>query len=739
MKNYDFSKAHGIKENNSHSYVSLLWLAKPFVHKLVIPVHTIAFVILLLFAPTVVKSAAKYWIGGGGTFTWTDATKWSDGTAPMDGDEIYFNQAVIVVFDHLPPTASYNRLFINQSNVSFRPYDSIYFKTSTFTIGDGNPATLDFYIGPRKDLFMGHDWGLSSNIILTPGSTAKIEGRLTIFHASSYNTDAAGAVTNVYNTDPVSGSGHFDGRIDNFGACISNTPDHLIFNDRTRYAHVNWNPTINNNHTIPAATWNPTSLVWIQWANPNINPFVAGNLHQTFGNFLWDVSQKSNLSVADTLTTINGSLSIINTGGYSLQLTKPASAGLTIGGSLIVMGDTTTNNTTSVSIDGSVVDISQSLLLSVGTKKNMSIANKRGALKHSGGTVNITDGMIISDGCSYTCTNSPFINIKGNLINSGNYIADNETFTFNGLSAQFIGGSKKTTFGKLVINNAAGITLQYDAEAINSLTFSNGKLSTTGTNTKMILGTIASISGAGPGKYVNGRLGIRIPVGTASKIYTIGDASTYTPVTLTFSGAATNGTGMIVAKSTSGDHPNIATTGTSGVDPLMSVNRYYTLTNAGVTFGSYSATFTFNPGDPDPGADPSIFIVQRFVPNSWYATTAGIRTLATTQFTGALQTEFGDFQVGQMRCDIPTTTYTLTGVESNCDGRSVAIGLSGSQAGVNYQLKLDGVNTTDPPVSGGGSALSFGVKILGGTYSVLATRLPGGCYSTINNSVVFTP
>lgn len=688
------------------------------------PLLILFILVLFLLLPSVSNAAAKYWVGGGGGgtgsgFYWDDGANWSGGTAPVDGDEIYFDQTATIIFERMPVSASYNKLYINQAIVSFRPYN---ITSSTLTIGDGNPNTVDLYIGPGKDLFLGHDWGLSQIIVLTPNSKAVIDGRLTIFHASTYNTDAAGAVTTVNYS--ATGGVDYNGRIDNYGACLSTASSHLIFNSQTRYAHINNNPTVLNNHTVPIASWNLTSTCWIQWFNPNTNPFVAGNLNQAFGNFIWDVAQRSNLVVSDILTTINGNLNVNNTGGYNLQLTNASSAPLNIGGTLTVAGSSSLIST--VSIDGSTVNIGGTLQLSNNTKS--------GAINHSGGTVNINGGFIINTGCSYTCSNLPAINLKGNLTNNGSYIQANETFTLNGSAIQSIGGSKPSTFNILTISNPAGIIINTNCEVSSLLAFNSGKITTSGSNTTMRIGVTANLTGAGAGKYVNGILAIEIPANTVSKVFDIGDAVNYTPVTLTFSGTATNATGVIFAKTTLLDHPNIASTGPFGIDPAKSVNRYFTLTNSGVTFGTYSASFTFiNPGDLDAGADPLVFAVQRFVPSSWYNPTAVSQTSTTTQFTGALPTEFGDFQLGQIKCAVPTI-QSLTGVKSYCDpATNVEISLPGSEAGVNYQLKLDGTNIGSP-VGGGGSVVNFGTYAAPGTYTILATRVRGGCHSTMSGS-----
>ncbi len=65
------------------------------------------------------------------------------------------------------------------------------------------------------------------------------------------------------------------------------------------------------------------------------------------------------------------------------------------------------------------------------------------------------------------------------------------------------------------------------------------------------------------------------------------------------------------------------------------------------------------------------------------------------------------------------TTYTLTG-GSYCPGGSVNVILSGSETGVKYMLKKDGV-ATDPIKPGTGAALDFGTQTAG-TYTVFAWR-----------------
>lgn len=82
------------------------------------------------------------------------------------------------------------------------------------------------------------------------------------------------------------------------------------------------------------------------------------------------------------------------------------------------------------------------------------------------------------------------------------------------------------------------------------------------------------------------------------------------------------------------------------------------------------------------------------------------------------------------------TLFTVTGGGEICYGSSgVSVGLTGSEIGVNYQLKRDGINT-GTPVAGTGNPIDFGVFIIAGTYTVLATNTTTLTTRTMNGSAV---
>jgi hypothetical protein len=83
------------------------------------------------------------------------------------------------------------------------------------------------------------------------------------------------------------------------------------------------------------------------------------------------------------------------------------------------------------------------------------------------------------------------------------------------------------------------------------------------------------------------------------------------------------------------------------------------------------------------------------------------------------------------------TIFNVTGGGAICPGASALIGLSGSQTGVSYQIKLAGLNIGSP-VLGTGSALNFLSTILNlpGVYTIIATDITTGCSQAMNGSAL---
>ncbi len=84
------------------------------------------------------------------------------------------------------------------------------------------------------------------------------------------------------------------------------------------------------------------------------------------------------------------------------------------------------------------------------------------------------------------------------------------------------------------------------------------------------------------------------------------------------------------------------------------------------------------------------------------------------------------------------TIYSVTGGGGFCLGGSgVAVGISNSSAGINYQLYL-GASKVGSTWAGTGSAISFGLQTIAGVYTVVATDPVSGCSSNMSGSATVT-
>src|SRR5207237_121171 len=95
-------------------------------------------------------------------------------------------------------------------------------------------------------------------------------------------------------------------------------------------------------------------------------------------------------------------------------------------------------------------------------------------------------------------------------------------------------------------------------------------------------------------------------------------------------------------------------------------------------------------------------------------TAAGAYTVVATN-TGCTSTMNGSPTV-----IINAAAFNVTGGGTTTCVAGIEVGLDGSQAGVSYQLKKNGVNIGQP-LTGTGSAISFGQRHQSGTYTVEAT------------------
>ena len=106
--------------------------------------------------------------------------------------------------------------------------------------------------------------------------------------------------------------------------------------------------------------------------------------------------------------------------------------------------------------------------------------------------------------------------------------------------------------------------------------------------------------------------------------------------------------------------------------------------------------------------------------------------VATNTVTGCTSAMSGSTTVSLVPLPV---VFAVTGGGSYCSGGAgVAVGLSGSQFGINYQL-YNGAVAIGSPVAGTGASIGFGL-LPAGTYSVTATSPTSGCTAAMSGSVV---
>lgn len=300
----------------------------------------------------------------------------------------------------------------------------------------------------------------------------------------------------------------------------------------------------------------------------------------------------------------------------------------------------------------------------------MTLNNAAGvSLSNAGGTSNLTLGNASGGGIDL---------VAGALIVGSNTLTTVDGLTFvSGTSGTFTSSAGSN----FIFNQNSGATSSFGtirltpgSETVNNLTVNlpaptrigvlklgtNCTVAGTLTLTAGTIQTGASILTVnGPVVRSNGKVfgSLQKPVGpgAVSKTFETGDTLAYAPITVSFANVSTGGS--LTASTTIGKHPNLLT---SGLDTTKTLGRYYTLTNSGVAFTTYSATFGFVPADALGGANTANFVVKKYDVGTWTSPTTTIPLATSISATG--MTSFSDFAVGEPSgSGTNATTFSLNG------------------------------------------------------------------------------
>ncbi len=261
--------------------------------------------------------------------------------------------------------------------------------------------------------------------------------------------------------------------------------------------------------------------------------------------------------------------------------------------------------------------------------------------------IEITDEFDISNGSFDVTGSDRNITIGGDWLNSGTFIEQNGTVTFNGSSDQDLTNTSAETFYNLEIDKSSGSVILTDnsIDINNTLTFTDGVIDGRANSYPVIINSSGSISHTSG--YVDGELRQNVPTGDASAItYHIGNGTAYTPAEIDVNG--TGGTaGPVGVIAYGSDNPNITS---STLDTNKNVQRYWDISNYGsFSLGTrdYDLTLTFlNPDDIRGGADPANFVIEQYLSSVWTQFTTIGTTSTTTQAENFTSMD-GEFAVGE--------------------------------------------------------------------------------------------
>ena len=389
--------------------------------------------------------------------------------------------------------------------------------------------------------------------------------------------------------------------------------------------------TVNAGKTVTFAPWSCFAF------NSGAHS-IASNLSQT-------------INLYGTMTFVDGDLGGLLTANgwtghtnnyFSMNVNNTATSTLNVyNGGVLNVSEFYPNGTNALNTPG--VGNVVTMNVASGGKINVSkIADFRNAAQTvtGGGEFNVLAGATLKIGATSGITSSGTTGPVQTTTRGYNVGA---TYSYEGIASQVTGNGIPSNVSGLAVNNVTGVTLTSSATVSGNLAFTAGNL-ITGSNS-LTLGTAATITGAGSTGWVVGPLSKQTATNASPSFnFAIGDATNYTPIALAFTGNS-SATGTITASSTSGDHPQLAS---SDLDSANSVNRTWTLVNNGLTgFTDYSATLNYAATDNDASSESANYVVRKYNASTW---TLPVTTPAPspTSATASGLVDFGDFAVGKI-------------------------------------------------------------------------------------------
>ncbi|MCZ8214660.1 MAG: hypothetical protein O9262_00395, partial [Cyclobacteriaceae bacterium] len=183
---------------------------------------------------------------------------------------------------------------------------------------------------------------LDGTILVRNGHTVRVYTNISIDQTTVEGTGRIAVdQTNVLTLLNGSGSD-----LVNFGRVSTVVSGNLVVSNGAIFEHAK------NGGELPLATWQTGSFLLFS----GVLTAAPSNLGQNFQNIDWNCAQTGNVNLAGALTQIGGDLRVLSTNGLLLNLATTSISNISIGGNLIVQGNSrlsfTTSGSTTCSIGG---------------------------------------------------------------------------------------------------------------------------------------------------------------------------------------------------------------------------------------------------------------------------------------------------------------------------------------------------------------------------------------------------
>lgn len=377
---------------------------------------------------------------------------------------------------------------------------------------------------------------------------------------------------------------------------------------------------------------------------------------------------------------------------------------------------------------------------------------------------------VLATNSSTTCTNAmagsatigvnPMPNVYtmsggGSFCNGGTGVHVGLSFSSSGINYQLYRGSiavgsampgsgaaldfgLQTTAGTYTVsatNQITGCTIDMSGSSVVNINALPTVFNMTGGGGYCAGGSGSPVGMAGTASGVNyqlyrGATSVGIPVaGTGSALsfgsqttagtYSVLATTTATGCTNTMGGSATVSINALPTAFTVGGGGNYCN-GTGGVDVSLSN------TNFGINYQLYNGSSTV--GSVVSGTGAAIDFGLQTAAGTYTVSAVNVVTNCTSAMSGSATVIVNPLPAA----------YTVTGGGNYCTGGTgVTVGLSNSDAGINYQLYRAGT-AVGSPVAGTGTAITLGSMTIGGTYTVVATNTTTGCVNNMSGSATVT-